>query len=807
MADPVPYSSGSGASAAARLDYLITHFRAALEDEQAERRPTPTQDSLTLPLKKGRRQYRSGHTSYYLFECEPLPGHILDQGHAALLLDAERHTCRLLGLSIDGLALAVDTDLPDVILTCQLIFEAPRLLESLDKKLDHIAKHPQLYNVGLALHAFDPQGIPQPVPCEAPAVPERLNEDQRQAYRAALHQDLTYIIGPPGTGKTDLIAELGRGLTAAGERTLIVSQTNTAIDLIVDTLLEQHPELTPGTVVRLGTPSQDSSDRVQLSTLDALVLEHTVAADTRREDLLKQIQSFEQDLRTTDALLEILRTHHPVLARIHALEDALQINIRQQGLLTATIGERQHTLRDILDSITQRKSMPAVIRLFQTTSREALLEQHVTLAQRQQDDQDTLSELQRIRTELDQSLTQAQAELASLSPTITWDARTWDQDTLLAVRALQVQERMTLLQALQKEEDTIRTAEQRLVADCRILATTLTRCYLSALLHENTFHTVIIDEASMGSAPAMFVACCLAATRVIIVGDFLQLPPISTAKTPEAKLWLGRSLYAIAHVNSGTDPRIMALRIQYRMHPTIATLASRLYAKAGLRYDSAEGLTTGREELTLLGPLPGHPIVFMNTEHAKPATLRDHSGSPYNSYHASVAVSLAQQALRTPGVKPVISIVTPYAAQVKLIDRMLRHANLHQHVRVGTIHQFQGGASDMIIFDTVLTENLTRSMLGSTAPDAHPHLLINVAITRAKGKLVVIGHLAALAPLAKHPDPILWDCVDFAQMQEAVCLSTGVVTPVPAHRDAAILHSTDCLHAAVTPSAPLLQAV
>lgn len=807
MADSVPYSSGSGTSAAARLDYLITHFRAALEDEQAERRPTPTQDSLTVPLTKGRRQYRSGHTSYYLFDCEPLPGHILDQGHAALLLDAERHACRLLGLSIDGLALAVDSDLPDAILSCQLIFEAPRLLESLDKKLDHIAKHPQLYNVGLALHAFDPNGIPQPVTCDHPTIPDRLNDDQRQAYHAALHQDLTYIIGPPGTGKTDLIAELGHGLTGAGERTLIVSQTNTAIDLIVETAFERHPTLTPGTLVRLGTPSQDSSDRVQLATLDALVLEQTVAADTRREDLLKQIHSFEQDLATTDALLEILRTHHPTIARVHALEDALTINVRQQQLLSSTIAERQQTLRDILDSITQRKAMPAVIRLFQTTSREALLEQHVTLAQRQQDDQDALGELQRIRTELDQSLTQAQTELATLTPTITWDARCWDRDTLLSVRTLQVQERMKLLQTLQQEEETIRNAEQRLISESRIVATTLTRCYLSALLHDTTFDTVIIDEASMGSAPAMFVACCLAAKRVIIVGDFLQLPPISTAKTPQAKRWLGRSLYAIAEVNSGNDPRIMALRIQYRMHPSIATLASRLYAKAGLRYDSADGMMSGREELTLLGPLPGQPIVFMNTEHAKPATLRDHSGSPYNSYHASVAVSLAQQALRTPGVKPVISIVTPYAAQVKLIDRMLRHANLHQQVRVGTIHQFQGGASDMIIFDTVLTENLTRSMLGSTAPDAHPHLLINVAITRAKGKLVVIGHLAALSPLAKLPNPLLWDCVDFAQDHHAVCLSTGVVTPVPAHRDAAILHSTDCLHAAVTPSAPLLQAV
>jgi hypothetical protein len=140
-----------------------------------------------------------------------------------------------------------------------------------------------------------------------------------------------------------------------------------------------------------------------------------------------------------------------------------------------------------------------------------------------------------------------------------------------------------------------------------------------------------------------------------------------------------------------------------------------------------------------------------------------------------LAVRLAQQALSTPGHLPTVSIICPYRAQVNLIERLLRLEELDELVRVGTIHRFQGRESDVVIFDTVTTENAARSMLGWAYDDAAPHKLINVALTRAKGKLIVIGHHGALATLQHGPQPILWECIEEAKANGLHLAATAIL--------------------------------
>jgi superfamily I DNA and/or RNA helicase len=338
----------------------------------------------------------------------------------------------------------------------------------------------------------------------------------------------------------------------------------------------------------------------------------------------------------------------------------------------------------------------------------------------------------------------------------------WSPEQLCALHEAMQGIRHDLQGTLDRLENEIAQIEQALVRRSRIVATTLTRTYTSRLLDDQRFDTVIIDEASMALAPALFCTLALATSRVIIVGDFLQLAPIASAKTQATKHWLARSIYDIAQITSGRDPRVVPLSMQYRMHPDIANVSRRLYARAGLSYVSAPSTLTDRSQTAEAAPAPGHSLIFCNTEPAHPVTVRDAKGSPFNLYHALLAVRLAQQALSTPGHLPTVSIICPYRAQVNLIERLLRLEELDELVRVGTIHRFQGRESDVVIFDTVTTENATRSMLGWAYDDAAPHKLINVALTRAKGKLIVIGHHGALATLQHGPQPILWECIEEA---------------------------------------------
>jgi hypothetical protein len=114
------------------------------------------------------------------------------------------------------------------------------------------------------------------------------------------------------------------------------------------------------------------------------------------------------------------------------------------------------------------------------------------------------------------------------------------------------------------------------------------------------------------------------------------------------------------------------------------------------------------------------------------------------------------------------------------------------------VHRFQGRASDILIFDTVNTENITRSMLGSQFEDACPHLLINVAITRAKGKLIVIGHGEALAQLQHSPEPILWECISIAKEDGVAVSACSVLPALKMHIGASIFQSDASLIAVLT---------
>ena len=66
-------------------------------------------------------------------------------------------------------------------------------------------------------------------------------------------------------------------------------------------------------------------------------------------------------------------------------------------------------------------------------------------------------------------------------------------------------------------------------------------------------------------------------------------------------------------------------------------------------------------------------------------------------------------------------------------------------------------------------------MLGWAYDDAAPHKLINVALTRAKGKLIVIGHHGALATLQHGPQPILWECIEEAKANGLHLAATAIL--------------------------------
>ena len=120
----------------------------------------------------------------------------------------------------------------------------------------------------------------------------------------------------------------------------------------------------------------------------------------------------------------------------------------------------------------------------------------------------------------------------------------------------------------------IRRKEIEFVKEAKIIGTTLAKAAGDAAIFEQEFDIVIIDEASMAYVPQIAFASSLA-KRVIVCGDFKQLPPIASARDSKVNEWLKEDIFHKANVVKGIDtaefhPHLFLLKKQRRMHPEIS---------------------------------------------------------------------------------------------------------------------------------------------------------------------------------------------------------------------------------------------
>lgn len=307
------------------------------------------------------------------------------------------------------------------------------------------------------------------------------------------------------------------------------------------------------------------------------------------------------------------------------------------------------------------------------------------------------------------------------------------------------QKRLFLLQELCRTRmkqygEAMRKKETAIVQQARVVLATMTNVYMSSLLQEERFDTVIVEEAGMAILPTVFYCAALARKKVILVGDPQQLPPIVQSNADYVYRAMGRNIFEVATANSQqAEQTIIMLDTQYRMHPVIAGLVSRLFYEGKLR--NGEN-TDERNLIAMKPPYPKAPLVVIDTESQTTCAVQDGSYSRFNEETAQVCVNLALEAVRS-GIESV-AIITPYAAQSRLIRQQLTQVQKEQQqIECRTVHRFQGGERDLVVLDTVDTQPLSPGVLlaGRSARSSSQNL-INVSISRARGKLIIVSDVA-----------------------------------------------------------------
>lgn len=273
----------------------------------------------------------------------------------------------------------------------------------------------------------------------------------------------------------------------------------------------------------------------------------------------------------------------------------------------------------------------------------------------------------------------------------------------------------------------------------KIVLTTATQVCLTEDFKDIKFDVVIIDEASMMSIAMVIFLSGIAAEKIIISGDYRQLQPIAISKNAFVKKWLQRDVFELAGISKGGKHEMLSmLSVQHRMVENICEIINHAFYFDKLQTHIKEENRTG----SFLPPQNGHSIVFCAVRPPNDSVLqRTDNHSRYNVPTSKKVIDLIDKIVRQP--KNVqIGVITPYAAQAQRIKKIIQERSKkavnpkYKYIKVGTIHSFQGDESDIIILDFV--DNSIEGP-GVLFKKGNGERLINVAISRAKGKLIVIG--------------------------------------------------------------------
>ncbi|GAB3723276.1 AAA domain-containing protein [Nocardiopsis nanhaiensis] len=579
-----------------------------------------------------------------------------------------------------------------------------------------------------------------------------LNERQRRAVEQALDSGVTFVWGPPGTGKTEVVSLIVEGAHRLGERVLFLAPTRVAVDQALERVcerLEGEDGFDTGLVQRAGDIEVASLRERFGSVVDPEMVAGRLGADlaVRAEEL--------------EGALEVAAAQRLAHERLARAEEGLS-----SGLSLA---------REITDEISQERG--------QATSDQRELDQVGASIQAMgtptgmfaKRKAERLARLLAVRDRLREALEEHGRRI---------DAATARREELDGALTERVRERESAaaatrgLPSADEVEDLIGRAEDGLTevrreldglldavrARCRIMGTTLSKALQSRRLMDGV-DTVVVDEAGMVDLPSAWCAAGLAGKRVVVAGDFRQLPAITHASgskelTPEerehSRRWMDRDVFHAAGLVSPSgrvtdDPRLVGLDTQYRMRADICAVVNRV------AYRDAPLATKRSDESRLPhSPLVEGAVVLVDTS-ASRVRLGGAGRHRSNKVHEAVIHELVR-GLQYDGVLPGrkhegigspaerMAVISPYRDQVTHLRGSMKYRFGEDFEGLAdTVHRFQGSQRPLVIVDTVAGAGDTPGYFyNGTGMSSSTARLLNVALSRAQDHLVVVADVEYL---------------------------------------------------------------
>ncbi|MEN5378816.1 AAA domain-containing protein [Sphingobacterium kitahiroshimense] len=254
-------------------------------------------------------------------------------------------------------------------------------------------------------------------------------------------------------------------------------------------------------------------------------------------------------------------------------------------------------------------------------------------------------------------------------------------------------------------------------------------------VRNRVYQVVIIDEAAQALEPACWIPI-LKANKVVLAGDHCQLPP--TVKS-NAQMNIGLYHTLFEKLVKRYPEHVSLLNVQYRMNEKIMQYPSKaLYDDHLIAGDHVQHWTLKEDS---------EPVVFIDTAGAGFEEEQDGTAT-FNVGEARFVINHLKQSLVSfeqvydESDFPAIAVITPYRRQATVLNELLVNDEqivpFRHHIQINTIDSFQGQEKDIIYIS--LTRSNDQQAIGFLSDVRR----MNVAMTRAKKKLIVVGDSATV---------------------------------------------------------------
>ncbi|NVN96641.1 AAA family ATPase [Candidatus Nomurabacteria bacterium] len=634
--------------------------------------------------------------------------------------------------------------------------------------------------------------------------PLQMNEEQREAILKGLQNELTVVTGPPGTGKSQVVSNLVVNAVHQGYKILFASRNNKAVDVVLDRINglsnkpvmlrlgnnEKQDELSQYLTGLISSKSSET-DEINFKTANELHLalinqvENIQEKQKRLVDLRNQVDSLDQEIgilceslgKDTFGKISNISGQDIANARTfsHHLESCIDqskienLNFIDKLLWPFTKGKRYNRLIDLLEH-NRHVVKPLFLEMPRQFDVESIIEQsssffklfnnHVLDIIKIQDYNEKLNRLQNGKSIFDLSLQENNiVEQISENSNKLWNL--WLQ--LLPGRLSRDERKLigdyiTVLDLIiQSEKENQKTRKSVWVKYYDLLPriTNILSCWAVTSLSVRSkvpfepgfFDLVIIDEASQCDI-ASAIPLLYRAKRAVIIGDDKQLTHITTISksqdnqllekyelTQDHMVWsyASASLFRLSASLCGNND-IVQLKDHHRSHADIISYSNKYF------YDGTLRVATNYNKLKSIPNEP--PIRWIDIQGN---VITPAGGGSLNEKEAKRVVEELRRLVGS-GYKGSIGVVSPFRAQANKIkdivfaDNDLYDRLVNRDFLVDTVHKFQGDERDVMIFSSVVSSGISR---GSEAFLSNTGNLFNVAITRARAALIIVGDQSA----------------------------------------------------------------